>query len=85
MKSYIGCKIISAKESTYHDYFKEKYGIEKFEIYIKDHPKNRDGYLVVYPPIGEDDKPYISWSPKEVFKRAYRVIEDCEISLITSE
>ena len=36
----------------------------------------RDGYTVVY----EDG--YRSWSPKEVFERAYRRITDAEIDLI---
>ena len=38
----------------------------------------REGYLVEYPLVGEDDKPnhpqhegYISWSPKEAFEAAY--------------
>lgn len=82
MKSYIGCKIINAIESTYWDYFKEKYGIERFETFLKDHPENREGYKVIYPPIGDENKPYISWSPKEVFEKAYRIIENSEIELI---
>jgi len=36
----------------------------------------RDGYAVVY----EDG--YRSWSPKEIFERAYRRITDAEIDLI---
>jgi hypothetical protein len=83
MNSYIGCKIINAVKSSYWNYFKEKYGAEKFDIFIKDHPDDREGYKIVYPPIGDEDKPYVSWSPKEVFEKAYRIIEDCEKELIT--
>lgn len=42
------------------------------------------GYIVVYPPIGtNEDVPYISWSPKEVFEKCYRIVEDCEIKLLS--
>ncbi len=39
--------------------------------------KNRQGYKVIYP------DGYISWSPKEVFEAAYRVISKEEIAQCT--
>ena len=37
---------------------------------------NRQGYKVQY------ENGYISWSPKEVFERAYRLITDAELELL---
>ena len=44
-----------------------------------------EGYIVVYPPIGDEDKPYVSWSPKSVFEKAYRKIDKSEIDLINED
>ena len=58
--NYIGCKNIKARPMT-------KF---QFSIYKNETPPfnshNEQGYLVVY----EDG--YISWSPKEVFEKAYK-------------
>jgi hypothetical protein len=82
MKNYIGSKIIKAELSNLKQYKFKKYG-ENAKIEGGD--ENIKCYIVVYPPIGKDEKPYISMSPVEVFEKAYRQIEDCEISLIMSE
>jgi len=36
-----------------------------------------DGYKVVYP------DGYVSWSPKNVFEEAYRLLNDGEVGMIT--
>jgi hypothetical protein len=79
MKSYVGAKIIKAELSNLAEYKKVKYG-ENAQINEGD--KDIQCYIVEYPPIGKDDKPYVSMSPKEVFEKAYRLIDDSEISLI---
>ena len=77
--NYIGAKIIKAKLSNLAEFKTEKYGKDAI---IKEGDSNTECYIVIYPPIGKDDKPYISMSPKDVFEKAYRRIEDSEISLI---
>jgi hypothetical protein len=79
MNSYIGCKIIQATPKTYGEYRKDKYGDTEYVSSIKD---DEEGYVVVYPPIGDNLKPHISWSPKEVFEKAYRLIELSEREFI---
>lgn len=70
-KLFIGCKIIKAKEMN------ELAFINK--IKNQDVPQNREdrpGYLVEYP------DGYKSWSPKEVFENAYRLVTASEFKLI---
>jgi len=82
MDSYIGAKIINAELSTLNEYRMKKYG--KDNAVLSEEGNNIKGYIVVYPPIGADNEPYISWSPKEVFEKAYRLIEDSEKGLMLS-
>ena len=82
MRSYIGSKIINAKLMTYGEYRKVKYG--DGPIVEGGLPLDSPGYLVIYPPVGKQDKPHMSWSPLEVFKNAYRLVLDAEKSLIFS-
>lgn len=82
MDNYIGSKIIGAKLSNLAEYKKEKYGSDAV---LKDGDENVPGYIVYYPPIGDEDNnfdPYISWSPKVVFEKCYRKVENAEIALI---
>ncbi|RPJ79841.1 MAG: hypothetical protein EHM20_00180 [Alphaproteobacteria bacterium] len=79
MKNYIGSKIIQAELSTLDCYKRMKYG-PLAVVNLDD--TSIEGYIVNYPPIGGDFKPYISWSPKDVFEKCYREIEDAEKSLI---
>jgi hypothetical protein len=71
MKTYIGTKIIDAKAMSRHEYL-EYTGQEVSG-------ENQDGYLVEYPaepgnpPNHNLHKGYISWSPKDVFEKYYRV------------
>jgi hypothetical protein len=62
---YLGVKLIDAEPMTHGDYAKQKYGAD--QLYSEFAIINRDteGYKVVY----QDG--YVSWSPKEVFEKAY--------------
>jgi hypothetical protein len=78
-ENYVGAKIIKAKLSTLDKFKIEKYGQDAT---INEGDADIQCYIVIYPPIGADKKPYISMSPKEVFETVYRRIENSEISLI---
>lgn len=80
MKTYIGTKVIHALPMTrqaYNDY-------RGWEL-----PANEDGadegYLVEYVDGGRANDSrhfgYISWSPKDVFERAYRPVENMSFGL----
>ncbi len=67
MKAYIGTKFVNAKPMTHYEY------CLKFpESRVKNQYESKEGYLVEY------DNGYISWSPKVVFDKCYRVITDEE-------
>lgn len=79
-KTYIGTKVIHALPMTrqaYNDY-------RGWQL-----PDNEDGaddgYLVEYVDGGKANDPrhagYISWSPKDVFERAYRPVENMSFGL----
>lgn len=73
MQKYIGTKIISAESCK--GYNNRAYNDNDM------YPTGalfEEGYKVVY----EDG--YVSWSPKEVFERCYRIITDSELKLINS-
>lgn len=70
LKLYVGAKIIQATPMTEIDFInKEK------EQPVSEDRENRHGYKVVYP----DD--YVSWSPKETFENAYRLVTNGEKEL----
>jgi len=78
-KNYIGAKIIKAKLTDLRAYKLEKYGDS---AQVNQDDETIFGYMVIYPPLGKSQtNPYLSWSPKDVFEKAYREIENCEISL----
>ena len=62
MKTYIGTKTVSAQPMLAKESLKNGYK-------IGNHKEDEDGYEVMY----EDG--YRSWSPKDVFKKAYRLSE----------
>lgn len=64
MKKYVGTKLIEAEPMKLGDYNKFK----GWTIPANENPE-REGYKVKY----SDD--YISWSPKEVFEKAYLKLE----------
>ena len=71
MVSYIGTKNILAKPIT-----KDEYNIYRGWELPADENGSDEGFLVEYTDGGQsnhpDHKGYISWSPKDVFDRAYR-------------
>ena len=68
MKKYIGTKLIEAEAMTLGD-FVQKTGRNPYGKRIDNHEETEQGYHVRY----EDG--YESWSPKDVFERAYKVAE----------
>jgi len=72
MQTYIGTKTINAKRMCRWDYNKLRGNIAGNET------PDEEGYLVEYTDGGKPNHPdfagYISWSPKDVFERAYRRI-----------
>ena len=67
MKKYIGTKLIEAEPMTRGEYNQYK----GWKDLPSDNPE-KPGYIVKY----SDN--YVSWSPKEVFDRAYLQVEDNE-------
>ena len=73
MKKYVGMKIINAKPMTRIEY-------NMFRGWtLPDNENGEDeGYLVEYTDGGKANtdqyKGYVSWSPKDVFERAYKEI-----------
>lgn len=70
MKDFIGCKHIKAKPMTRGDYN----ALRGWEVPANENPADA-GFLVEYVDGGAANHPdfqgYISWSPKDVFERAY--------------
>lgn len=67
MKKYIGVKQISAKPMTMGEAYEN--GLLQKNRTITENEKTLDGYYVEY------DNGYVSWSPKDVFEKAYNVAE----------
>lgn len=70
MKQYIGTKFIQAVPMT-----REQYNEYRGWTLPADEDGNDEGYLVEYLDGGQSNHPahngYVSWSPKNVFERAY--------------
>ncbi len=85
MQAYIGAKIILAEKMT-----KTAFDFNKghnFEGVLNDtkpesHSLDIQGYHVIY--SNPDGSKYHSWSPKDVFERAYRRVETDEKELIST-
>lgn len=75
MKDYIGVKHIKARPMTLGDYNNYRGFILPGEDGL-----DADGYLVEYTDGGDsnhiDHENYISWSPKDVFDKAYHEIHN---------
>lgn len=65
MKKYIGTKEVKAMPMTLGEFF-EKTGRNPYQNDGKTHDTNEEGYLVEY------SDSYRSWSPKDVFNKAYK-------------
>ena len=70
MKTYIGTKILLAECLTEKEFFDRSGTPYDKRTY------DRSGYLIVYP------DGYESWSPKEVFEAAYRLVSDDEKTIV---
>jgi hypothetical protein len=75
MKQYIGTKIINAKPMT-----KQEYSDFRGWTVPADEDGADEGFLVEYVDGGKANTPeyagYVSWSPKDVFERAYKPTEN---------
>ena len=86
MKPYIGTKLINAIDMT-----RAAYNILRGWELFTDENGDDAGYLVEYTDGGQANHPnfkgYISWSPKEVFERAYKPTSSMSdpVSLLTPE
>lgn len=73
MKKYVGMKIINAKPMS-----RAEYNTFRGWLLPADEDGSDEGYLVEYIDGGkantEQYKGYVSWSPKDVFERAYKEI-----------
>lgn len=71
MDNYFGCKRIQAMPMT-----RGKYNEYRGWVVPADENPDDEGYLVEYMDSGKSNHPkhtgYISWSPKDVFEKAYR-------------
>lgn len=74
MNNYIGCKAIKAEPMT-----KLTYEISTGRFIDNGMDITTPGYLVEYP------DGYKSWSPKDIFERAYRPITDEEIDFLNTD
>lgn len=75
MKTYIGTKIIKARPMT-----REEYNVYRGWELPADENGEDEGMLVEYIDGGQANHPlhdgYVSWSPADVFDRAYRTVEN---------
>ena len=80
MKRYIGTKLINAKPMT-----RDEYNIFRGWVLPADENGCDDGFLVEYTDGGaantNDYAGYVSWSPKDVFERAYKPIDGLPFGL----
>lgn len=71
MNTYIGNKVIQAKPMTRQEYNT----LRGWTVPVDENPAD-EGYLVEYMDGGQPNLPgfagYVSWSPTDVFERAYR-------------
>ena len=84
MKPYIGTKLINAIDMT-----RAAYNILRGWELPADENGDDAGYLVEYVDGGQANHPnfkgYISWSPKDVFERAYKPLESMPVHELTPE
>ena len=80
MLRYVGTKVVKAAPMT-----RKEYNDLRGWTVPEDENPNDDGYLVEYLDGGKanhaDYTGYISWSPKDVFERAYRAISQLTMGM----
>lgn len=77
MKKYIGTKTVNAEPMTKGEAYEKN--LLQSNIKVTDEDANQEGYLVEY----EDG--YRSWSPKDVFEKAYKVADTFQDRLVIEE
>lgn len=77
-QTYIGAKTVRAAPMNLLDYTKLR-----GRVLTEGPIANEEGYLVEYTDGGKPNVPgfegYVSWSPKEVFERSYKVQPDSDL------
>lgn len=80
MKQYLGVKLINAKPMT-----RGEYNTYRNWTLREDENGDDEGYLVEYLDGGKANTPdhngYVSWSPKDVFNRAYKATDGMSFGL----
>lgn len=80
MKQYLGVKLINAKPMT-----RGEYNTYRNWTFPEDENGDDEGYLVEYLDGGKANTPdhngYVSWSPKDVFNRAYKATDGMSFGL----
>lgn len=80
MKQYLGVKLINAKPMT-----RGEYNTYRNWTLPEDENGDDEGYLVEYLDGGKANTPdhngYVSWSPKDVFNRAYKATDGMSFGL----
>lgn len=76
MKTYLGTKVVNAMPATRAEYL----SLREWDLPADENGAD-EGYLVEYTDGGKPNMPelfagYITWSPKDVFDRAYKEIGD---------
>ena len=77
MKKYIGTKTVSAKPMTKGEAYEKN--LLQSSVKVTDEDANQEGYLVEY------EEGYRSWSPKDVFEKAYKVADTFQDRLAIEE
>ena len=72
MENYIGVKIVKAEPMSKGEFNRRKGAVSSLE------QSEEEGYIVKYP------DGYVSWSPKDVFEKAYRKL-DCKDFINSAE
>ena len=74
-KNYVGAKIIRATPMDEVTFLREIKGQNAGGT------ESRPGYLVTYPQMN-NEPPYQSWSPQDVFENAYRELTEGEARMV---
>lgn len=75
-KNYVGAKIINATPMDEVEFLRVVKGEE-----VEEGMPSRLGYCVTYPSVN-NEQPYQSWSPKDVFENAYRELTESEARMV---
>ena len=77
-KNYVGAKIINATPMDEDTFLRE---VKGKEVKMTEGTTPRAGYCVTYPSMN-NEQPYQSWSPHDVFENAYRELTEGEARMV---